>query len=240
MVSPSDSSAPVASDIDASAVNSAMWFESVVRHASKLPELRIIQRIHGFELMQGRDVLLASPTGSGKSLFMLSPVIAAQARGEAGIAFLVVPTKALAVQHAELVKKLGLRGLALTQETVRQAAVDKHNLFADLQQGYDVRVAVMSPQMLTQSEGITALLKQLRFRNLVRWMLIDEIHLFEDSTTVFYGPYQDIAPMRDILPHTTVWAAASGTLTPSHISKKVPCLQLLQGDLRLPRGFRLP
>lgn len=102
--------------------------------------------------------------------------------------------------------------MAITHDTVRQPGV---NLFAELGHGDDIRVAVMSPQMLSSGEGIASCLKQTAFKTQVRWMLIDEVHLFADETSIFNGPYKALAPMREILPHETQWTAVSGSITPA-------------------------
>ncbi|KAH7868903.1 uncharacterized protein C8R40DRAFT_1177336 [Lentinula edodes] len=61
------------------AINTPEWFESVLKSASSLSELHSLQLKYGLEMNQGKDVFMASPTGSGKTLFMHSGAIVAQA-----------------------------------------------------------------------------------------------------------------------------------------------------------------
>ncbi|KAJ7843532.1 hypothetical protein B0H14DRAFT_3456092 [Mycena olivaceomarginata] len=85
------------------AVNSAEWLDSLLH------------------LNDGQDVFLVIAPGFGKSVVLFAPLIAAQARGERGIAFMIVPTKVLAEQQAEVGRKYGLRAVAINEDSVREA-----------------------------------------------------------------------------------------------------------------------
>jgi hypothetical protein len=90
---------PIASTANENDIDSPDWFRSVIQSAVRLPELREFQVKNGLQVNKGIDVFLASRTGSGKSVFMFSGLIAAQARSESGIGLYIVPTKALAIQQ---------------------------------------------------------------------------------------------------------------------------------------------
>lgn len=80
-------------------VNSREWLDQLLRDKCQVPSLRAHQLDHGMDVVGGKDVFLVIATGQGKTMVLLSGLIAAQARKEKGIAFMVVPTKALAQQH---------------------------------------------------------------------------------------------------------------------------------------------
>lgn len=76
------------------------WLEEQLCAAAGTSELRPFQRDLGYEIAVLRhDVFCTIAPGAGKSLLLLSGPLAAKARGESGIAVLVVPTKALAEQQ---------------------------------------------------------------------------------------------------------------------------------------------
>ena len=72
----------------------------------------------------------------------------------------------------------------------------------------------MSPQML-RGFRFRTLLKSMDFKDLVRWMLIDEAHLVDETSGTFLEAYRSIRSMRALLHSNTVWASVTGTATPS-------------------------
>ncbi|KAJ7849455.1 hypothetical protein B0H13DRAFT_1906137 [Mycena leptocephala] len=98
---------------------------------------------HGKDLNEGRDVFLVIAPGLEKSIVLFAPLTAAQARGERGIAFMIVPTKVLAEQQirerkltertkAEVGRKYGLRTTAINEDWVTEAATrEERDLFAE-------------------------------------------------------------------------------------------------------------
>ncbi|KAJ6479384.1 hypothetical protein DFH09DRAFT_807850, partial [Mycena vulgaris] len=93
------------------------------------------------------DVFCVNATGMGKTVILQAGPIAADARGESGIGLIIVPTKVLVEQQAEVASARGLRALAINEDTVREAALEKRDLWKELTGGDDVRVAIMTPQM---------------------------------------------------------------------------------------------
>ena len=74
------------------------WLQKVVCEAFKIPHLRPFQLQHAMDLYRGKDVFLTIATGQGKTIVLLSSLLAAKAKGEKGIGVAIVPTKALAQQ----------------------------------------------------------------------------------------------------------------------------------------------
>ncbi|KAJ7085300.1 hypothetical protein C8R44DRAFT_721701 [Mycena epipterygia] len=129
--------------------NSREWLDALLRQKCGIPSLYPHQLEHGIDLNEGRDLFLVIATGLGKSIVLFAPLIAAQARRERGIAFIIVPTKVLAEQMAQVGQKYGLRTLAINEDSVREAATgEQRDLFAEFAGGAGISVAVMSPQML--------------------------------------------------------------------------------------------
>jgi len=96
---------------------------------------------------------------------------------------MIVPTKVLAEQQARVASSTGIRALAINEDTVREAQSQSRDLFAEILSGSDIRLAVMSPQML-RSTRMLKLLQSPSFLVLVRWFLVDEAHLVDDISEV--------------------------------------------------------
>ncbi|KAJ7840469.1 P-loop containing nucleoside triphosphate hydrolase protein [Mycena leptocephala] len=183
-------------------VNSRAWLESLLRQKCGVPSLYPHQIDHGKDLNEGKRIVL------------FAPLIAAQARGERGIAFMIVPTKVLAEQQV-LGRKYGLRTTAINEDSVREAATrEERDLFAEFAGGDGISVGVMSPQML-QGPRMGKLLNNPKTKSLVRWMLIDEAHVLDEESGTFREPYRGILHIRPRLPSSTVWAGVTGTATAS-------------------------
>ncbi|KAK7046096.1 hypothetical protein VNI00_007097 [Paramarasmius palmivorus] len=130
----------------------------------------------------------------------------------------------LAEQHADKAREYGIRALAINEDSVRAASLEtpRRDLFHEIVTGNDVRLAVMSPQML-RGARMTQLLQDGAFKKRIRYMIIDEADLALDPSSVFAAPYKSLSPMRDTLSSETVWLAATGSATPSqsHVLAKL-------------------
>ncbi|TFK39191.1 P-loop containing nucleoside triphosphate hydrolase protein [Crucibulum laeve] len=205
------------------AVNSRKWMDNLLCDKNRVTSLRPHQLEHAMDLNEGRDVFLVIATGMGKTAVLHAPLQAAQARNEKGIGLLVVPTKVLVEQQAEVASRNGLRALAIHEDTVREAHLEGRDLFNELIGGQGVSVGIMSPQMLL-SPRLRKLIRNPGIKDAIRWMLIDEAHLVDETSGTFLVAYRAIVTMRALLSSHTVWAAVSGTATPSRalaIAKKL-------------------
>ncbi|KAF8871462.1 hypothetical protein CPB85DRAFT_1174993, partial [Mucidula mucida] len=135
-----------------------------------VPSLYEPQSRHSFDLVQNKDLFLRITTGHGKTLILMSPLIAAQARFEEGIGIMTAPTKALCDQEAACGTKYGLKSWAISQDTLDAARLQEPpiRLFDDVMQAKGIRLVVMSPQMLN-SEGFRKYEKMPKFRKSIRW-----------------------------------------------------------------------
>ncbi|KAJ7689946.1 P-loop containing nucleoside triphosphate hydrolase protein, partial [Mycena rosella] len=143
--------------------------DEVLRSTCKVTKLWPFQLELSIDVNDGIDVFCVIATGMGKTVILQSGAIAAHARGEKGIALIIVPTKVLVEQQADVASRRGLRALAINQDTVRDARLAACDLFKKLEKGEDVRMAVMTPSMLVGHE-MKALLRKPAFIDLVRWM----------------------------------------------------------------------
>ncbi|KAK7063962.1 P-loop containing nucleoside triphosphate hydrolase protein [Favolaschia claudopus] len=192
---------------------SAQWMERILSATCKLTRLRPFQLELALEIDKKNHVFCVVATGMGKTVVLMAGAMAASARSEKGIALLIVPTKVLVEQQAEVASRRGLRVLAINQDTVRDARLAGRDLFKELVEGDDVRMGVMTPKMLCEAE-MTALLKKDAFVNLVRWVSIDEAQLARQAG-VFQAGYKSLVYLHIRLPKSTVYTLASATAPPA-------------------------
>ncbi|KAH9931769.1 P-loop containing nucleoside triphosphate hydrolase protein [Amylocystis lapponica] len=197
-------------------VGSREWLRDLIHQkCGFIP--REYQLTHGLDLIAGKDLFLVIAPGMGKTTVFHAPLLAAQARGEQGICIIIVPTKLLGEQQEGVAKKCGLRALAINEDTVRKAHYAEpkpRNLFDELSTGGDIRIGIMSPQML-QSYGMQKLLSNTQAKAHIRWFFIDEGHLVREKTGPWRLAYQPIQYMRSRLLSSATWATITGTATPS-------------------------
>ncbi|KAJ6481318.1 P-loop containing nucleoside triphosphate hydrolase protein [Mycena vitilis] len=209
-------------------VNSREWMDELLRTRCKVATLHPHQLELAMHINRGKEVFCVSGTGTGKTVIFQAGPIAAQARGEKGIALMIVPTKVLVEQQADVASSRGLRGLAINQDTVRDARLAGRDLFKELAEGDDVRMGVMTPHMLMEAD-MRALLRKPEFTNLVRWFPIDEVHLVEQDG-VFKAGYSSLVNMRVRLPSSTIWIAGTATAPPKHAISIAKALGFRDGD----------
>ncbi|KAF5320284.1 hypothetical protein D9611_011330 [Ephemerocybe angulata] len=197
---------------DNSGEESEQWLSRTLCEAFKIERLRPFQLQHALDLYRGQDVFLTIATGEGKTTVLLSPLLAAKAKGEDGIGIAVVPTKALAEQMEKTATRVGLNAVSVTEDTLREADLSGVDLFKVLTLPGRVRLAIMSPQML-RSERFNAWIRANAIQKALRWMLIDEAHLVLEKSSTFHLPYISIVLMRTRIPSSVVWCAVSGSIT---------------------------
>ncbi|KAK7695974.1 hypothetical protein QCA50_000614 [Cerrena zonata] len=203
---------PISTTTRNTAINQDL--ESILRQACQVPAVRDFQLKHAADLVNGRDLFLVISPGMGKTLVIHAPLLVAHHRKESGIALIIVPTKLLAEQQADVATKRGLFALAINEDTVQDAYYKGRNLFQELVKASGIRAAIMSPQML-QSSNLSSLIDDVTFRALVRWFLIDEIHLADEDSGDWKAAYLPLKYMRQRLRPSTIWAGFTGTATRS-------------------------
>ncbi|KAJ7912849.1 hypothetical protein B0H13DRAFT_2659873 [Mycena leptocephala] len=72
---------------------------------SKVTEIRPFELDLEMEIVRGKDVWCIIETGMGKTAVLQAGAIAADTRGECGICLIIVPTKVLVEQQAEVARK---------------------------------------------------------------------------------------------------------------------------------------
>ncbi|KAF8193517.1 P-loop containing nucleoside triphosphate hydrolase protein [Mycena galopus ATCC 62051] len=194
------------------AVDSREWMDALLRSRCKISKLWPHQLELAMQINQNKDVFCVVATGMGKTVVLQAGPIAADARGETAIGLIIVPTKVLVEQQAEVATARGLRALPINEDTVREAALERRDLWAELVRGKDVRVAIKTPQMAL-GKRMQQLLNSPAFVTLVRWVSVDEAGLIDQKDGVFASWYCRLATLRVKLLTSTQWTAATASAT---------------------------
>ncbi|KAJ7691531.1 P-loop containing nucleoside triphosphate hydrolase protein [Mycena rosella] len=168
------------------AVDSREWMDTLLKSRCKVPRMWPFQLEHSMDINKKKDVFCVIATGMGKTV--------------------------LVEQQAEVATARGLRALAINEDTVREAALEKRDLWLELMRGDDVRVAIMTPQMV-KSKRMQQLLNSRDFVALVRWVSIDEGQLIEQKDGVFAAGYLSLSILRFKLNSSAVWIVVTATAT---------------------------
>ncbi|KAI0763924.1 P-loop containing nucleoside triphosphate hydrolase protein [Irpex lacteus] len=215
------------------------WLKQLLRDKCHI-EARPFQLDNGLHLSRGTSAIVVSPPGSGKSILMAAPLLAAQEMGESGIGLVVVPTKLLGEQLAGVLSSYGLNASAINEDTMRAASLasPRVDLWAKLVKADGVRVAIVSPQMLS-SEHVTKILQRKATYDLLRWFFVDEAHLVHEESGDWRVAYGSVKTMRQRLPVTAVWGLFTGTATPTEVQAIAKTLGFKPGhyvNVRYPCG----
>ncbi|TCD63703.1 hypothetical protein EIP91_005108 [Steccherinum ochraceum] len=195
------------------------WLHDLLVRRTLKPSIRDFQLEHGLELVRGHDVYLVIAPGKGKTLVSLAPLLAAQELGQSGVAIIIEPSKFLTEQQSRVFETMGIRSLAINQDTLRAAyAAGRQDLFDEFEAialaGREVLAVFLTPWMLA-SPRIYKLLGNPMFKRALRWLFVDEAHLVNEEDSVWRTPYGDIKLMRSRLYSSTVHLAMTGTSSPS-------------------------
>ncbi|KAI0728029.1 P-loop containing nucleoside triphosphate hydrolase protein [Fomitopsis betulina] len=175
------------------------------------------------EVLDGRDLLAALATGSGKTgfyyMYMLmlielsenpslcDPPYPAVPKDPAMVA--VYPTIGLEEQLATDFSRFGLRSLVINANTLDAARTSGESLWAQARAG--VTVIILSPEQLT-SRGFEGLLQNHAFRDRVCTLGIDEVHALDMWGSSFRKSYRQIGFVRARMPSRVRIIATSATI----------------------------
>lgn len=95
------------SELPAPPQRSLEWFKRLIQVRIGHPEPRDWQITLSKAKYEGKEVFAILPTGSGKSVLIHAPILAAKELGERKIALVIVPTKALGSNHVSLRQRIG-------------------------------------------------------------------------------------------------------------------------------------
>jgi ATP-dependent DNA helicase RecQ len=155
-------------------------------------ELRPLQEQAMRAVLDGRDSLVAMPTGGGKSLCYQAPAVY---RG--GTTVVVSPLIALMKDQVDALRACGV---AATQLDSSLSGAERSAYEMDLRQG-ELRLLFLSPERLVSTD-IYRILQQID----VRTFAIDEAHCISHWGHDFRPEYRQLNRLRDFFPDAAIHA----------------------------------
>ena len=108
---------------------------------------------------------------------------------------------------------------------MRTARDQGQDLWEEVHSGEDVRLAVVTLWMM-DAEPVRKLLLDNNIKPLLRWILLDKVHLFNELASVWRTPYQGLKELRARLLSWKVWGAFTGTASVAE-ARAILCLRLI-------------
>ncbi|KAF8606592.1 P-loop containing nucleoside triphosphate hydrolase protein [Ceratobasidium sp. AG-I] len=189
------------------------------------------------DLCIGRDVFAIIPTGGGKSTLMQGAILADKAAGTSSIGITLVPTKSLADDQAHAANRVGLRAIALHEDSLREANALKprRDIFQEIEDGRWTNIYLAPEMIMHRRFGQLLLVPQ--FNECFRYFAVDEAHLVIEWQD-FRSAFLEIQRLRNRFVRKVAWLAQSATVEPT---REFPTLiNLLGFKLDATTVLRLP
>ena len=161
--------------------------------------LTSVFRLHSFRALQlkaictamdGGDVFVLFPTGSGKSLTFQLPAVC-----QDGLTVVVSPLKSLIMDQQRALKQLGSDVEVLLGE---MPDADKARVWQRLRNGTPPKLLYLTPEMLQISGAMENALTRLRNNGQLKRFVIDEAHLITDWGLTFRDSVWLLRPLFSI------------------------------------------
>ncbi|KAG8944357.1 hypothetical protein FRC04_002016 [Tulasnella sp. 424] len=153
-------------------------------------------------ILSGVDCLVVAPTGGGKSLPIILPMLLKQQ----GFALVLSPLNALQISQANAFNKMGLKAVAVNGQTASTS------IFARIKAG-GYQVVLTSPEMILSNEGWAQVLGDNKSMGLIEYLVVDEVHCISTWGADFRPDYGRVSAIRSFLNRKLPVLALSATLT---------------------------
>lgn len=154
-----------------------------------------IRPIHS--LLDGRDTMVVSPTGSGKSLMYQIPAVI-----QKNVTLVIEPTVSLIHDQVNKLKSLGILAEYLDST---QSKKEKQKVYKDLDNNF-INILYLTPERL-QSESFLCHIQNTK----IEMVVIDECHCVVDWGYSFRDAYLKIGDFIDCLINRPIVAAVTAT-----------------------------
>ncbi|CDO69123.1 hypothetical protein BN946_scf185042.g25 [Trametes cinnabarina] len=189
-----------------------------LKNVFRLQSFRPLQLEAICDAMEGLDVFVLFPTGSGKSLTFQLPAVC-----QDGVTVVVSPLISLIRDQHRALKGLGVDAEILVQE---MSESDRSDLWRRLRgNGKPPSLLYITPERL-ELDGMRSVLTRLRQEGKLCRFVIDEAHLITDWGRSFRDSYVQLKTLKTVFPGVPI-SALTGTANPTVQSDIVSRLRLV-------------
>ncbi|KAI0781252.1 ATP-dependent RNA helicase [Trametes elegans] len=171
--------------------------KDALQRVFKLSSFRALQLEAICEAMDGRDLFVLFPTGSGKSLTFQLPAVCLD-----GVTVVVSPLKSLIQDQDRALRKLGVDVMVIMGDMPQQRTLVLQRL-GDLK---PPKLLYLTPEMLQQSDHMRGALKRLCRIGKLKRFVVDEAHLITDWGRTFRSAVRPLRQLRTEFPSVPISA----------------------------------
>ena len=176
-----------------------MSFNHILNEIFKFPSLKPFQSKVVDDMLKDRNIIVISPTGSGKSLCFQLPAMLYE-----GITIVLCPLKSLIYDQVDSLKKKGINCALLNSDLgVRK----KTELFNELSKSTpSLKMLYTTPEMLMCNKETLPIMKKLYDQGLIARIVLDEAHCISTWGHDFRPNYLKVKNLKDFYPKVPIIA----------------------------------
>ena len=176
-------------------------YKNILKLVFGFDELREFQKKVVTSSLNKKDILVISPTGSGKSLCFQLPAVINE-----GITIVLSPLKSLIYDQIENLKKKDISCYLLNGDLkVRE----KNEVLTELKKQYpNIKLLYTTPESILCNEEIKECIKKLYRNNLINRFVLDEAHCISTWGNDFRPNYLKVRKLRNSYPNIPIIASS--------------------------------
>ena len=176
-----------------------MSFNHILKEIFKFNSLKPFQSKVIDDMLKDHNIIVISPTGSGKSLCFQLPAMLCE-----GITIVLSPLKSLIYDQVESLQKKGINCALLNSDLgVRK----KNALFQELSKSApNLKMLYTTPEMLMCNEETIPIMNKLYENGLIARIVLDEAHCISTWGHDFRPNYLKVRNLKDLYPKVPIIA----------------------------------
>lgn len=145
--------------------------------------------------LAGNDVFVLMPTGGGKSLCYQLPAIVTSGK-TAGVTIVISPLLSLMEDQVEHLKKLHIQAVLINSESSPEERRHVMDGLRDSQPEKFIQLLYITPEMISKSQAIVSIFRDLYRRKKLARIVIDEAHCVSQWGHDFRPDYKELGNVR--------------------------------------------
>jgi bloom syndrome protein len=184
-----------------------MNLTDLLHQVFQLPSFRPKQQKIIENIMDGKDMIVLLPTGSGKSLCYQLAAVASN-----GVSIVISPLLALITDQISYLKGVGIKTSYYNSQTSTQ---DKRELLADLNgENPTYKLLYTTPESIIGNDGLRSALQHLHEHQLLARFVIDEAHCVSSWGHDFRQSYLELKQLKHLFKDIQI-VSFTATATPA-------------------------